>query len=323
MSMGDPSEYNTLYDYADSCAGDGRHEEALKIYEKLLAANPGDDSLLLSIAWVHKDSGDTEKALHCLQQVLEKELARKVFTGFAYDELVRMYREMGEYDRLVLLCERAATIYPDDTALLDTLGSACLKSGRAERALAIFSRLVEMDPEAPVYHMNRACAAVAAGQYDEAESSCAAAFALEPEDGRLFYGRLAMSYKDTEQYGRAEKAQNRALELCPGNPLYHCGLGEIMLKQGKIDEARGAFEDACRADPASRAGFHNRLANMMLREGYVTEAADEFEKAIAADPGNPFYYITLIACCDRLGEHERADRYRDRGRREGVLPDEG
>ena len=233
-----------------------------------------------------------------------------------------MYREMGEYEKLVLLCERAVTVYPDDPALLETLGSACLKSGRAEQSLNVFSQLVEMDPEAPAWLLNRACAAVAAGEYGEAESSCAAALELEPKDGHFFYDRLATSYKDAGQYERAEKAQNRAIELCRENHLYYCGLGEIVLKQGRIGEARKAFEEACRIDPASRGGFHNRLANMMLREGHITEAADEFEKAIAADPDCPFYYITLIACCDQLGENERANRYRDLGHRAGILPDE-
>lgn len=323
MKENNPSEYNDLYDYADSCARDGRHGEALEIYEKLFSMNPGDDSLLLSIAWVHKDSGDSGKAMHYLERILEKELARKVFTGFAYDELVRMYREMGEYEKLVLLCERAVTVYPDDPALLDTLGSACLRSGRADRSFEVFSRLVEMDPRAPAFHLNRACAAVAAGEYGEAESSCAAARDLEPEDGHLFYDRLARCYTDAGQYERAEKAQNRAIELCRDNPLYYCGLGEIELKRGRTAEARKAFEEACREDPSSRGAFHNRLANMMLREGLITEAVEELEKAIEAEPANPFYYITLIACCDHLGESGRADRYRELARRAGVLPDQG
>ncbi|MDD5475810.1 MAG: tetratricopeptide repeat protein [Syntrophales bacterium] len=315
-------EYNDLYDYADRCASEGRHGEALEIYEKLSQINPGDDSLLLSIAWVHRDSGNIEKALQYLEQILEKELSRKVFTGFAYDELVRFYRETGEDEKLIFLCERAASAYPNDPSLLATLGKACLRSGKADRAFQVFSILVGFDPEAPVYHMDLASAAVLSGRFDQAEKACEEACRLDPDDAHMYFDRLSTTYLEAGQYDKAERASKRSIEICPKNPLYYCSLGEIHLKRGRLDDSRKAFEEACRIDPFSRSAFHNRLANSMLRQGHTIEAIDEYEKAVAADPRNPFYYLSIIGCCEALGDTERAERFRNLGLSEGVLSHE-
>jgi tetratricopeptide (TPR) repeat protein len=313
-------EYNDLYDYADYCVRDGRHEEALALYEKLLEISPGNDSLLFSIAWVYRDMGDTDKALEWLERLLERELARNVFTGFAYDELVKTYREMGEYGKLVQLCERAAEVYPDETALLATLGDACLRSGRHERAFQVFSTLVEMEADMPLYHLNRGVAAVGLGRYQTAEQSCAEAVRLEPGDGPMVYDRLAAAYEEAECWDRAETSRRRSIDVDRDNPLYRCSLGDLYLRQGKIEDARNVYDEACGIDPSSRGAFRNRLANMMIREGLVREAIDEFEKAVSADPHNPFYYLSLIVCCEQVGDKDRAARFRDRGRLEGVLP---
>lgn len=321
MAEYEPLEYNELYDYADLCARDGRHDEALAIYEKLYLEKPDNDSLLLSIAWVHIDMGNRQEALSRLEQLLEKELARNIFTGFAFDEMVKMYREIKEYDKLILLCERAVSIYPDDPALLSTLGDACLRSERWERALEVFTVLVQIDPTMSLYFMNRGLAALGAGSYEEAEAAVAEAIRLEPEDAAMIHDRLAAAFEGAGDIERALASRRKAIESDRSNPYYHCGLGDLYLAAGRLEDARSAYDEACRIIPSSTASLRNRLANQMLKAGLVSDAMTEFEKAIDADKDNPFYYISLIACCRATGDDERAQAVMKRGRSRGVLED--
>ena len=322
MSDIQPMEYDELYDYADQCAQDRRYDEALEIYNRLHRDRPDNDSLLLSIAWVYRDRGDVEQAFGYLEELLEKELARNIFTGFAFDELVKMYREMEEYEKLVMLCELAVAKYPHDPALLRTLGDSCLRSGRWDRALEVFSTLTDMDSKMSVYFMNRGLAAVGAGKYNDAEADCVTAIQLEPEDAAMIYDRFATAFEEADQAERALALRKKAVESSGNNPHFYCGLGDLYLSQGRIEEARNAYEEACRIIPASRGSLCNRLANMMIKTGFIAEAIEEFENALEADPANPFYYLSLIGCCEAIGDQEGVRKFRELGRLRGALPAE-
>jgi len=106
----------------EECLKAKRFEEAISFYRQLIDLNPGDNSYRLGLAWAYHDCGKADQAVACFEQVFEKELQRRIFTGFAFDELVRIYKESKKYDRLVDVCERAMAAQPEDVALLGELG---------------------------------------------------------------------------------------------------------------------------------------------------------------------------------------------------------
>ena len=125
---------------ADDLMKTGRPAEAVPIYRKWVEAHPDEDSHLLALAWALHDSGKTAEAAVCFEQLFRKELSRKLFTGFAYDELVRIYREGKNGEALLSVCERAAAAQPEDTGILQTLGEAYLSAGRAVRRFGCLKR---------------------------------------------------------------------------------------------------------------------------------------------------------------------------------------
>ncbi|MEA1970727.1 MAG: tetratricopeptide repeat protein, partial [Thermodesulfobacteriota bacterium] len=110
--MSEKTEIGEFYDLADQRMRDGRYEEAIELYHRLEEINPEDDSIVMSLAWAYRDSGRLSDAVLCLERLLEKELKRKIFTGFAFDELVKIYRNEGNYKRLVVICEAAVAAQP-------------------------------------------------------------------------------------------------------------------------------------------------------------------------------------------------------------------
>ncbi|TFG37107.1 MAG: tetratricopeptide repeat protein, partial [Syntrophobacterales bacterium] len=181
-------------DLADRYREEENYEEAIALYIKLIEMNPGDDSLVMSLAWAYKDSGKEEKAIESLAELLEKELKRKVFTGFAFDELVRIFREQKNYGRLVDICERAAKAQPNDTALLKTLGDSSLRAGNVARAIEVFETLTQMDQDSPIPFCDLGNTHIMAGNYDEAEKAYEKAISIEPSESCPFYNRLGSGY---------------------------------------------------------------------------------------------------------------------------------
>ena len=317
--MSEKTGIDEFYDRADEYLREGRYEEAIELYRKLAQAHPEDGSIVMSLAWAYRDSGRLSDAVRCLEGLLEKEMGRKVFTGFAFDELVKIYREEGNHERLVAICEAAVAVQPGDVALMTTLGNAYLGAEKPGRAVEIFAMLTEMEPDAPALFCRLGDARAATGDYDGAEDAYGRAILIDPPDAHRFYNGLGDTLFQAEEYARAQAALQRSLENRPDQPLVHCSLGDTLIRQGKMDAAFGAYEEAVRIDPASTGGYYNRLGNMLAGENHHALAVEAFGKAVAADPHNPFYYLGLVKSCEAEGLHEKAREVYEKGRSLGVF----
>jgi len=291
--MSEKTGISESYDLADQYMREGRYEEAIELYHKLAEINPEDDSIVMSLAWAYRDSGRLSDAVSCLEKLLEKELKRKLFTGFAFDELVKIYRNEGNYERLVVICEAAVAAQPNDISLLTTLGDSYLGAKRTDRAIEIFEILTKMDPDDPALFRSLGNAHVKAGDFEKAEDAYNSAISVEPTDEYRIYNEMGNVLSHAEQYGRAETALRRSLDCHPDQPLVHCALGDVFIKQGKPDDAWLSYENAAQLDPASRGGYYNRLGNMLVGKHNHTMAIEAYRKAIEADPENPFYRMRL------------------------------
>jgi len=317
--MSNETGYEEFYDLADRYLSKGRFEEAIDLYRKLLEMNPNDDSLLFSLAWAYRDGGHVDEAIRCFEELVEKELSRRIFTGFAFDELVRIYREGRVYEKLVNLCERAVAVQPGDMSLLTTLGDSCLRVGKIERAIEVFETMTRMEPDSPVFFGYLGNAYVAAGEYGKAEVAYTRAGDIEPTETHTFYNKLATAYEMAGQCERAEESIRKAIEAQPQKAIYYCSLGDIMVKQENIEEAKAAYERAIKIDEKGRAAYYNRLAHTLAQGHYVADAIVLYEQAIETEPQNPFYYLSLIEVCTHEGLDEKARDVYEEAKSKGVL----
>ena len=293
---------------ADDLMKAKRYDDAVILYRKLVDMHPGEDSFLLSLAWAYHDSGRLDEAVDCFERLLNRELQREVFTGFAFDELVRIFKEKGEYERLVGVCERVVAVQPDDIALLSDLGEAYLKAGRPSDAVKVFEKMIEMEPDASVTYCSLGNALIATGAFDGAEEVYRKAVEVDPSEAGSFYNRLANAYFNAGHAEMAERTFRKCLEFQFDEPMYHCGLGDVLVKQGKIDDAEGAYEKAAQLDHVSSSVYYNRFGNTLARGNFHLQAIEIFKKAIAVDPENPFYYIHLAESYAAIGLPDMAEK---------------
>ncbi len=305
------SEKNKEYERASALAAEKRYDEAIDLYRELIASNPQEDSLRLALAWACRDSGRLEEAVSIFSRLFEKELARKVFTGFAFDELVRIFTDQGDFPRLIEICRKAVSVQPDDVGLLFTLGEAYLKGGLPLEAADVFRKLCEMEPDATAYLAALGNALIAARDFDRAEEAYGKAVSLDPEAVDEYYYRIGNAYLETNVFERAQSYFTKAVRHRSDRTIYYCALGEAYLMQGKMEEAETAYDHAIRTDPGRRAGYYNRFGNILARQGLHAEAVRVFRKAIEADSKNPFLYLHLAQAylaLDMVKEAEEAFR---------------
>ena len=286
-----------------------RYPEAIAVYRQLIKMKPDMDSFVLCLAWALKDNGEVEEAVSQFEKLFQKELARRVFTGFAYDELVRLFRETKQHDRLVEVCERAVAVQSKDLALLYTLGDAYLRAGQAEKARQIFQGLLDEEPDSSQYHAAMGNALIVAGRFEAAEASYRKAIENDfPGKAGVFLNKMGHACMLAGAFERAESAFRRAVEALGEEPIFRCDLGDALVMLGRVDEAFRSYGDAVRVNPAFEGTYYHRLGNLLMKENRAPEAVDAFHRAGAADPSNAFYQLALanaLNSCERTGEAEK------------------
>ncbi len=267
---------------------------------------PEEDSSLLALAWALHDDGKPEEAAECFERLFERELARRLFAGFAYDELVRIYREGKQWERLVSVCERAAAAQPDDVNLLRTLGEACLAAGNRERALRAFQNWAALEPDSPDAWCGLGDARLAAGDEGGAEAAYGRAAELSSADAPVLLERLANAFLSAGRLERAKDAFRRCLAERPDDPFCWMGLGEALVGMEKPEAAAEAFARAASCNPADAGSHYARLGNLLARQGLHGPASDAFQKAVAAEPKNPRFLLQLASSFTARGLHDLA-----------------
>lgn len=292
----------------DECLKAQRFGEAVPFYRQLIDLNPDDDSYRLGLAWAYHDSGKTEQAVACFEQVFERELQRRIFTGFAFDELVRIYKGSKDHERLVDLCERAAAAQPGDIALMGELGEAYLKAGRPADALRIFESMTEMEPDDSSFWCSLGRARIMNDDSEGGLEACRRAAAIDPADAGSFFSRMARFFLQAGQVENAERAFREGLSKHGEDPLLRLGLGDVLIQQGKVGEGVAAYQGIIDRNRADSGVYLNRLGHTLSRARFHREAVAAFQQAIACDPENPFYYRALSESYLSLGNEEAASQ---------------
>jgi len=298
-----------------------RYPEAIAVYRQLIKMKPDMDSFVLCLAWALKDNGEVEEAVSQFEKLFQKELARRVFTGFAYDELVRLFRETKQHDRLVGVCERAVAVQSKDLALLYTLGDAYLRAGQTEKARQIFQGLLDEEPDSSQYHAAMGNALIAAGRFEEAEASYQKAIENDfPGKAGVFLNKMGHACMLAGAFERAESAFRRAVDAFSEEPIFRCDLGDALVMLGRVDEAFRSYGDAVRVNPAFEGTYYHRLGNRLLKENRAPEAVDAFHRAGAADPSNAFYKLALANALSSCGRTDEAKRILETLRNQAEEP---
>ncbi len=122
------------------------------------------------------------------------------------------------------------------------------------------------------------------GRYRISADGLQAAVAAYPQSDRLHY-RLAREELQAEERNLdlAEQAAQKAIQLSKYRFDYYAVLATAQEAKGDRAAAEGALREAVRLSPNDME-MHWRLANLLLRQGKINESVGEFQQTIALNP---------------------------------------
>ncbi|MBN1475023.1 MAG: tetratricopeptide repeat protein [Syntrophaceae bacterium] len=291
---------------AENYLKENQYTQAISLLREIHEACPEEESVLLMLAWAYYDSGDIARALDCFHNLFEIELRRKVFTGFAYDELVRIYKQEKKYYDLVKICEKAVAAQDQDKYLLAELGNAYLQAGRATEACAVYEKMIKMEEDEAELYCLWGQALFAAGLAAESEDAYVRAGQIDPEQESHYYFKLANLFQRARNDNEAVRVIKKCIVIDPDNPLFHCFYGDCLISLGRVQEACDAYSRAARCGDGTRAAvYYNRLGNSLMNARLFAEAAEYFSRALNEE-NSEVYYNGLISACRAMGKEDEA-----------------
>ncbi|MCI0622658.1 MAG: tetratricopeptide repeat protein [Acidobacteria bacterium] len=196
------------------------------------------------------------------------------------------YHLLGQYRQAVSELAKAAGQKPDLLAANLFLGIGHLKLGSAEKAIPPLQRALRLDPSNREARRALAACRLAADDYRDAAHQFRTLFSQEsnPEEAWFQLGRDYLDLAKRLTGGMAQKYR--------ASPWAHRLAADLIAERRLWNEAAREYGQALTIEP-EQPGLHAALGNVYLRQGKVEEAEAEFRRELALEPGNEQAWLKL------------------------------
>ena len=249
--------YNVVY--ANFSQQSGQHDEAIRIWSRLLKQNPDKGEINSALAEAYTAKGDLKSAVACYDSL---ESAMGMMEPITIEKL-KLYGYMGNREAMVAEAEKLQRTFPQNTDYMRLLGDIYLEVGRDSAALSM---------------------------YDQA-------LALEPENGYVYLSKAGYYEKkgDSIAYNNEIRnaLMNRHIDVNTKLNIFSTYIIDLMKKKQELHRVDSLFTDMLEQYPQEEPV--HRLFGMYLSSRQEFTRAEE-QYAIAADlaPTNPENWLQLI-----------------------------
>jgi tetratricopeptide (TPR) repeat protein len=265
-------------------------KKAEEEFRQAQAIDPDSEDVVLNLARLYAESGDTENAAKVIESVAVGDRTPKmeVALGASYDQLKRPKDAIAAY-------RRAADMEPGDLHTVDALAEALLNDGQLDEALKQFRNLVEADPENASALVHICEIQRRQGKYEDALATARKVRKLDPgnleagyNEGLLLdvlgrYDEAAQTYEkmvDLTSHANGayttEEKNNRGIFLERLGAVYH--------EQNKTAEAIAAYQKLIDMGGDSVARGYQGQVDTYRDAKEFDKAVEVSRKAVEANP---------------------------------------
>lgn len=158
---------------------------------------------------------------------------------------------LKKFTPLLLAFLAMATPQVASASMIDNMlqnGQSSLDARKLSEATRMLQRVIEIDPTNAIAHKNLCQALELQSKIEQALAACRGAIAINPRDGDAYY-RLGMVYANAQNYNAAMINMRRAIGLESQNVKYYISLGEVLQKQGELEEAMELYKQVLELSP--------------------------------------------------------------------------
>jgi tetratricopeptide (TPR) repeat protein len=257
-----------------------RLDDAAKLNDELLKANPHDVDALVYRGQIRLRKGDAEGAVDALQQALKNDSGNGVAhyqLGIAFDMQHNEARAESEW-------REAVRVRPDLTDAQRALAALQVRRGDVDGLTATAQQIIIAAPYAPDGYLMKAMAEMARQKFSDAQQDLTKAMGIAPRSPAP-YVQMGNVYELQKQYTEAIKYYQQALDKDPASTDALQGIMNVYLVQKQPDQAIAAARAQVGKSPNS-GGLYDLLGTALFQKKDFPGAESAFHKAIELDSNN-------------------------------------
>jgi len=281
----------------------GNHEEARRLFEKGVEADPRHAPVWQAWALMEKELGEYEEA----RRLFEKGVEANPKSAPTWQAWALMEKELGNYEEARRLFEKAAEVDPNDPFTWQAWALMEKELGNYEEARRLFEKGVEADPKSAPTWQAWALMEKELGNYEEARRLFEKAAEVDPESALTWQAWGSLEH-DAGNFVEARRLLRIARDLDATSSITWQTLGMVEGKLGNPEAARRAFRKALECEPNSPIVLQ-AWGVMESKAGNYEQAKKLLQKSLEFGPEDPMTWHSLGVLCSELGDIEGSRYY--------------
>jgi tetratricopeptide (TPR) repeat protein len=283
-----------------SQAQKAHYREAVQSYQRAIAIDPNLPGIYLNLGLAWFKLGNFREAIAAFEKESVKAPDERVSTLLAMS-----YFGLGQYREAAERLKPLAAAQPGNAELSYLLAKCYLWSGQYHEAMDLFKGLLNRDPNSVAVHMLLGEALDASYRTSDATAEFEAAAKAGPTQPDVHFG-LGYLYWKQKRYEDAEREFHEELKNNPKNARAVAYLGDVMMKDGRRQEALALLKAAVQL--RSDLQVPHLDMGILYAESHRHDAAiAEFQRAIKIDPAGFDAHYRLARLYRELGRTADAE----------------
>ncbi len=276
-------ERNALFAQAYQLQQENQLEQAIRLYERLIAQDPTHLDALRFSALAHAQLGNISDTLVLLTKALEQAPQ----DANLHNNLANAYKVQHKHNQAIHHYQKAIDIEPNYAQAHNNLASIYTLQNNYQQALKHYCAAVQSQPDFTAAHYNLGLLFLKYHELDAAKKQFNNVIALHPEhlDAHFYLGVL---YLDAQHLVEAENAFQTVLSLNNEHVFSLTNLGVIALKHEQHQLAIDYFTKALAFDPSNVEARNNMAATFIHHDRYEN-ALTHYCLLLEHDPNNSEY----------------------------------
>ncbi len=312
-----PTDFRYQVILGDAYMQKEKYEEAYKIYQQILKAEPDNAMAMYSLAAYYEQTGQTDKYDKQLNEVL---LNRKVDAGTKADVMRRLIirNESSKKDSTIVinLFDRIMEQEPDETDIPMLYAQYLYSKNMTDKAIPVLKQALQIEPTNTAARMTLLGEAVKQEDYDEVIDICQTGTEANP-DMLEFYYYLTIGYNQIQRSDSVISVCKRALEHVTDESEpqvvsdFYAIMGDAYHRKNLMKETYEAYESALEYNANNVMALNNYAYYLSLERRDLDKAEEMSYKTVKAEPNNATYLDTYAWILFEKANYEQARIYID------------
>ena len=284
----------------------GKDREAVKLYNEVLNADPGNALAYHNLGLIVLTSSGPGAAIPLLWYASELNLNLPE----AHNSLANAYMRVGRHADAEAGYRKAIELAPLSALFQFNLGNLVASLGRHDEAERLLLRAAELDPRYVEAHNNLSNVLRSLNRRNEALEALGRALAINPKFA-MAHNNIGNIKRDLNLTSEAEESYRTAIQIEPTLAIAHFNLGNVLRETGRVAEAASSFRKAFELNPLHADAYRHfgQVEKVKPDDGLVAYMQSRYEGALTPTEDKKHYAFALGRIFDQAGQWDRAFDY--------------